>query len=76
MEVIKCSKIYRRRNYALFYSDGEKENKNFDKVLKYCKKCKYYDDEIEVSFCGKNGRMISSHFCPLKCPLGKFEIKE
>lgn len=78
MEVIKCVKINEHHNSASFYIDEKTENKNFDKVLKYCEKCKYYDNETDFpnSFCDKNCEGIDYHFCSLKCPLGKFEIKE
>lgn len=78
MEVIKCVKLNEHHNSASFYIDEKTENKNFDKVLKYCEKCKYYDIETDFpnSFCDKCCEGIDYHFCLLKCPLGKFEIKE
>ena len=52
------------------------DNKNYDKVLKHCTKCKYFDDETDFPncFCYKSCEGIDYHFCTLKCPLGKFEI--
>ena len=76
MEKIKCVKINVHHQSASFYIDEETENKNYDKVLKHCTNCKYYDYESDFpnSFCEKSCEMIDYHFCTTKCPLGKFEI--
>jgi len=76
METIKAVKINDHHNSASFYIDEETYNKNYDKVLKHCSKCKYFNEEWDFpnSFCEKSYEGIDYHFCTLKCPLGKFEI--
>ncbi len=78
MEKIKCIKINEHHNSASFYIDDKTDNKNYDKVLKHCTKCKYFDDETDFPncFCDKSCEMIDYYFCTLKCPLGKFCILE
>ena len=47
---------------------------NYDKVLKICSKCKYFDDTTDFPnvFCEKSCEGIDYWYCTPKCPRGEF----
>ena len=76
MELIKAKINENDASMGIKSFRFDEHDKNFDKVLEICQKCKFFDGETDFPnmFCDKCCEMIDYWYCLSQCPLGKFKL--